>query len=643
LAPAVFAQDNYASYPPLPASLSSTNVVDAQGRYVGRILPQKRYWVTLDHIPAFLQQAVVAVEDARFYEHGGIDLRGIARALLKDMVKGRAVEGGSTITQQLIKNKYLSSEVSLDRKLKEARMAIEFEKKYTKQQILEMYFNEIYFGNGVWGIAQASRLYFDKSPLELTDSECLLLAGIPKNPGRYNPWGKPADVAGRRDVVLKRMLDLGRITDKQRRYLLAHPAKAHAKDQAPNYLAQIRTKLTEQYGEETVELGGLEVTAALNLDLQKAAEKALESGVKRISPDLQGALICLDATTGDVLAAVGGLDSTQTSLNRAFAARRQPGSAIKPLIYAAALERGITASSQWNDAPVAYNRGNGRLWKPLNFGREQYGALSLRQALAVSNNVITVKLLDTIGVPYFADFAGKMGVPIRAQNGLSLALGTDDVTLNELVQAYTPFASGGTRVEARTILRIQDRKRGVTTENPPTVSQVLAPATAFVTTQMLKDVLLYGTAKGLRKFSQEHPSAGKTGTTDDEFDAWFIGYTPKLVTGIWVGYDHPRSGGKGFTGGQVAAPIWERFMRAAVKAKPAEDFPQPEGVVAATIDPTTGYLATAACPTKLNEYYLVGTAPAKACPEHGGEALTPVVPPELPPLPEPEAETGTAP
>jgi membrane carboxypeptidase/penicillin-binding protein len=175
------------------------------------------------------------------------------------------------------------------------------------------------------------------------------------------------------------------------------------------------------------------------------------------------------------------------------------------------------------------------------------------------------------------------------------------------------------------------------------VSQVLAPATAFVTTQMLKDVLLYGTAKGLRKFSQEHPSAGKTGTTDDEFDAWFIGYTPKLVTGIWVGYDHPRSGGKGFTGGQVAAPIWERFMRAAVKAKPAEDFPQPEGVVAATIDPTTGYLATAACPTKLNEYYLVGTAPAKACPEHGGEALTPVVPPELPPLPEPEAETGTAP
>ncbi len=624
------AQDDFATYPPQPMGVTSITVVDNQGRYVGRILPQKRYWVSIDHIPAFLQKALVAIEDARFYEHGGIDIRGIARALMKDVVKGKLVEGGSTITQQLIKNKYLTGEISLDRKLKEARMAMEFEKKYTKQQILEMYFNEIYYGNGAQGIAQAARLYFDKSPEELTDGECALLAGVPKNPGRYNPLGKPANVAGRREVVLKRMVDLKIITTQQRQTLRAHPAAAHEPGQAPHYLAQIRTKLIERYGADVIEQGGLEVTAALDLNLQKQAEQALREGVKRIAPELQGALVCLDPITGDVLAAVGGVDDAQNSINRAFSAKRQPGSAIKPLIYAAALEKGITAGSIWNDTPAAYNWGNGKVWKPLNYGREQYGELSLRQALAYSNNIITVKVLEAIGVPYFVDFAGKMGLPLREQSGLSLALGTDEVTLNDLVQAYTPLATGGARAEARTILRIYDRKHGIWTENPPAVSQVLSPAAAFVTTQMLKDVMTYGTAKTLKKFSQGHPSAGKTGTTDDYRDTWFIGYTPQLITGIWVGYDKPRPGGKGFTGGAVAAPIWERFMSKAVSLRPVIDFPKPDSVVDLSIDPTTGYLATEACPKKQDEFYISGTEPTEYCPKHGGEPLTPVPPP--PPL-----------
>ena len=613
------AQNDFASYPPLPSGVTSISVVDSQGQYVGRIIPQKRYWVTLEHIPVFLQKALVAVEDARFYEHGGIDLRGIARALLKDVAKGRLAEGGSTITQQLVKNKYLSGEVSLDRKLKEARLAMEMETKYTKQQILEMYFNEIYYGNGAQGLAQATRLYFDKSPEELTDGECALLAGIPKNPGRYNPLGKPADVAGRRKLVLTRMVDLKLITPRQQQALLAHPAAAHEPSQAPNYLAHVRAQLIERYGPDVIEEGGLEVTAALDLALQKQAERALREGVKRIAPDLQGALVCLDPTTGDLLAVVGGTDGTQNSLNRAFAAKRQPGSAIKPLIYAAALEQGITASSIWNDAPAAYKGGNGEVWKPLNFGREQFGDLSLRQALAHSDNIITVKVLEAIGVPYFVDFAGRMGLPLRAQNGLSLALGTDEVTLNDLVQAYTPLAAGGMRAEARSILRVYDRKRRTWTENPPAVAQVLSPAAAFITTWMLKDVLTYGTAKTLKKFSQEHPSAGKTGTTDNEMDAWFIGFTPRLVAGIWVGYDQPRPGGKGFTGGAVAAPIWERFMTKAVAARPAADFPRPEAVVAVSIDPANGYLATAECPKREETYFLPGTEPTESCPVHGGE------------------------
>lgn len=619
LASSARAQENFATYPPLPSGYTSIKVFDNQSRFVGRILPEKRYWATIDRIPPFLQKGVVAVEDARFYEHGGIDVRGIARALVKDVVKGRLAEGGSTITQQLIKNRYLTGQKTIERKFEEARMAMEFEQKYSKKQILEMYFNEIYYGNGAWGIAQAARLYFDKNPEELTDAECAMLAGVQKNPARYNPLGKPAHVTGRRDMVLKRMVDLKMISPRQSKTLRAHPPSVTKPGQAPQYLAHVRSKLIERYGAEIIEQGGLEVTAALDLNLQKQAEQALREGVKRISTGLQGALVCLDPATGNVLAAVGGIDVAQSGFNRAFSAKRQPGSAIKPLIYAAALEKGITAGSIWDDTPVAYNRGNNEIWKPLNYGREQYGELSLRQALAYSNNVIAVKLLETIGVPYFVDFAGKMGLPLRAENGLSLALGTDEVTLNDLVLAYTPLANGGVRPEARTILRIYDRTRRTWSENPPAVTTVLSPAASFVTTKMMKDVMTYGTAKSLKKFSQGRPSAGKTGTTDDYRDAWFIGYTPQVITGVWVGYDKPRPGGKGFTGGAVAAPIWERFMRKAVASKPPVDFTKPDTVVSVSIDPATGFLATEDCPVKRDEFYIAGTEPTEYCPKHGGD------------------------
>jgi 1A family penicillin-binding protein len=637
LAPQARALEPFATYPPLPSGSTSIKVFDNQGRFVGRILQEKRYWVSIDRIPAFLQNAVVAVEDSRFYEHNGIDAIGIARALMKDVVKRRMAEGGSTITQQLVKNKFLSGAKTIERKIEEARMAMEFERKYTKRQILEMYFNEIYYGNGAWGIAQASRLYFDKNPEELTDAECSLLAGVQKAPGRYNPLGKPADVVKRRDVVLGRMAALNMITPGQKQELRAHPAPVMQPGQAPYYLAHIRNKLVERFGPDAIEQGGLEVTAALDLNLQKEAERALREGVRRISPQLQGALLCLDPATGDVLAAVGGVDFAQSPYNRAFSARRQPGSAIKPLIYAAALERGVTPSSTWSDAPVAYNRGNGEVWKPLNYGGERYGELSLRQALAHSNNVVTVKLLESIGVPYFVDFAGKVGLSLRANNDLSLALGTEEVTLNDLVLAYSPLANGGSRPEARTIIRVYDRARRAWTENPPAVVPALAPATAFVTTQMLKDVMIYGTAKGLKRFSQERPSAGKTGTTSDYRDAWFVGYTPQMVTGVWVGYDKPKPGGKGFTGGAVAAPIWERFMRKALAARPVVDFTKPETVVSVAIDPATGCLATPDCPEKRDEFYIPGTEPTEYCPKHGGAALKPSSP-DLP-MPAASAES----
>jgi len=610
------AQEPFATFPPLPRGVGPITVVDSQGRYVGRILPQKRYWVTLDRIPWFLQKALLAVEDARFYEHGGIDVRSIARALVKDVAKGRAAEGGSTITQQLIKNKFLTAEPTLDRKVKEARMAMDFETKYTKNQILEMYFNEIYYGNGAQGLAQASRLYFGKSPEELSEGECVTLAGVPKNPGKYNPLGKVEDIAMRREVVLKRMEELKVISAQQRAALRSQWGAVQGPGKAPHYLAQIRAALVRLYGADAVELGGLDITAPLDLDLQKAAEDALKGGVRRVSPDLQGALVCLDPATGDVLAAVGGLDGGQNSLNRAFNSMRQPGSAIKPLIYAAALEEGLTAASVWSDEPVAYDRGGGATWKPLNYGRERLGDISLREALAHSSNVVTVKVLEQVGVPDFVDFAGRMGLPLKAQNGLSLALGTDEVTLKDLVQAYTPLAAAGVRAEARVITRIHDRRRDAWTEFPPALTPVLSPESAFVTTSMLRDVLTYGTAKSLLAFSREHPSAGKTGTTDNYQDAWFVGYTPGVITGVWVGYDRPRTLGRGFTGGAVAAPIWAKFMARALEPRPVVDFPRPDDIVTATIDPATGFLATEACPKKVDEVYLPGTEPDRPCPLH---------------------------
>ncbi|MEZ4601194.1 MAG: PBP1A family penicillin-binding protein [Syntrophotaleaceae bacterium] len=617
----VFGKETFATHPLLSSGYSSIKVFDREGRFVGRIPAEGRYWVSIAQIPKFLQDAVVAIEDARFYQHGGIDLKGITRALVKDVMKGEMAEGGSTITQQLIKNKYLSGEKTLDRKLTEARMAMEYERKYTKKQILEMYFNEIYYGNGAWGIAQAARLYYDKTPAQLSDAECALLAGVSKAPNRYNPRGEPAKVKSRRDLVLGRMLELKMITPKQKQTLSASPITGVKPGQAPWYLTHIRNKLVERYGAKIIEQGGLEVMAAMDLKLQALAEQTLREGVQKIAPDLQGALLCLDPQTGDVLAAAGGVDFKQSAYNRAFFAKRQPGSAIKPLIYAAAIDKGLTAAGLWNDDPVSYRRGDSQLWQPRNYNNERHGQVSLRQSLAYSNNIVAVKVLETIGAPWFADFAGSLGINLKARHDLSMALGTEEVTLNELVAAYAPLANGGLKVQPRTIIRIYNKKTQMWTQMPSVPTPVLSPATAFVTTRMLQDVMNYGTAKNLKQFAEQYPAAGKTGTTSDYRDAWFVGYTPNLITGVWVGHDKPKPGGPGFTGGRVSGPIWESFMRKALAGRQVPDFIQPETVVSLTIDPLTGMPATIECPQLKDEFFVLGTEPRDYCPEHPGEAL----------------------
>ena len=632
----VQAQENIVAYPIFAPGYISIKVFDNQSRFVGRILPEKRYWASIDQIPIFLQNAMIAIEDSRFYEHGGIDLRGVTRALIKDVSKLKMVEGGSTITQQLIKNKFFPGKKTIQRKINEGLLAIDYERKYTKKQILEMYFNEIYFGNGAWGIVQAARLYFDKSPQELTDNECALLAGVPKAPARYNPLGKAAIIRDRKNLVLKRMAELKMIDPSRVKKLRVQRINVVQQGEAAYYLYHIRSKLIERYGAEIIEKGGLEVTTAMDLNMQRLAERVLRESIGRISPQLQGALLSLDPLTGDVLAVAGGTDFKQNPYNRAFFAKRQPGSTIKPLIYAAALEKGITAGSIWNDDPVAYPRNAHETWNPQNYGNEHYGNLPLRQALAYSNNIITVKVLEAIGVPYFVHFAGTLGLSLRSPNDLSLALGTEEVTLSELMLSYAPLANGGSRPEPRTIIRIYDRYRNNWTEIPAVSNPVLSPAIAYITTSMLKDVLVYGTAKSLYGFSRKRLAAGKTGTTDDYRDAWFIGYTPQLITGVWAGYDKPKPMGRGFTGGTICAPIWERFMRQALANKPDVEFLKPDSVISVQIDPTTGYLATPDCPKKREEFYIAGTQPTLYCPNHGGLNIAPVAPaPVLPPTNEP--------
>ena len=522
------------------------------------------------------------------------------------MSKLKLAEGGSTITQQLVKNRYLSGKKTLERKIEEGMLAIEYERKYTKKQILEMYFNEIYFGHGAWGISQAARIYFDKYPQELTEAECAVLAGVPKAPARYNPLGKPAVVRDRKNLVLKRMAELKMITPSRERKLRLQRIAVIQPFEAPYYVSHIRTKLIEWYGADITEKGGLDIFASLDLKMQRMAEKVLSDGIKRISPRLQGALLSMDPQTGDILAFVGGVDFKQSQYNRAFFAKRQPGSAIKPLIYAAALEKGITAGSIWNDDPISYP-GNGNAdWHPHNYANEHYGNLSLRQALAYSDNIIAIKLLETIGVADFVSFAGRLGLTLRSPNDLSLALGTDEVTLSELMLAYAPLATGGFQAQPRTVIRIYDRYQNKWSETPVAIKPVLPPAVAYITTSMLRNVLDYGTAKSLRSFSREHPAAGKTGTTDDYRDAWFIGYTPQLITGVWAGCDKPTPMGQGFTGGAVCAPIWGRFMRSALAGKPVTDFAKPDTVVSVQIDPVTGYLAAPGCPKNRRNFILRG-------------------------------------
>jgi penicillin-binding protein 1A len=631
-----------------------TLVYDRNGKLVHEFFKENRSIIPLRQIPKAMVDAILSIEDRRFYTHWGIDPIRLVGAMVANIIARRPEQGGSTITQQLARNLFLTHEKTLSRKIKEAILAVRIERTYTKDEILEMYLNQIYFGEGAYGIDAAAKVYFGKLVPDLTLPECALLAGLPRNPRDYSPRRDPDRSVRRRNLVLAAMLQNRRITRPQYETASEAPLGVSATRLsarlAPYYMEMVRMYLDERYGSNQLYEGGLRVYTTLDSDLQGAAETALEKRLTEIearnkykltrsaveaaqakNPDhermqtayLQGAVVTLDPSNGHILALVGGRDFNDSNFNRAVQAARQPGSAFKPFIYTAAMDNGYSPTDIILDTPVSFRAGNGQDWSPHNYDKKFRGPITLRTALANSVNVPAAKLLQKLGTSLVSSYAKRMGIKSRLTPDLSLALGTSEVNLLELTSAYGVFADQGVRVSPVFVLRVEDKNGKVLEKSRLTAEEVLSPETSLTMTSMLESVLDNGTAASARALGFTMPAAGKTGTTDDYSDAWFVGYVPNLVTGVWVGFDLKKRIGPGMTGAAAALPVWVDVMTAATKDHSPLDFPVPTGVVSRRICSQTGLLANPACPSTELELFREGSEPTGYCNVHTGEAKTP--------------------
>lgn len=576
--------------------LAGTKVYDENDELITELHMERRIFVPLAQIPPVLRDAVIATEDKRFYSHWGIDPVGIGRAIFQNYRRGRIVEGGSTVTQQLAKVLFLTPDRSLERKLKEAILAVEIERRYPKDRILEMYLNQVYFGHGAYGVEAAARTYFGKSVSEVTVKEAALLAGLPRAPSTYAPFEHPDAAKRRREVVLRRMVEFGTVREPDAKRLarsdlgLVPPERRRTTGQY--FLEYVEQTLEAAYGADMVFKGGLHVYTTLNRSMQLSAEQVLRDGLKTLEARTvkarpgehpEGAIVTIEPQTGYVRAMVGGFDFMRSEFNRAVQARRQPGSAFKPFVFVAALEAGFTAASRMEDAPVSYPVGpGGQPWKPENYDRKYRGSTTLQQAIEESVNVVTVRLQERVGVNRTVQVARRLGIASPLAPNLSLALGSSDLSLLELTSAYGAFANQGVWVAPTVIRHVIDAQGKLLDEHAPQGKEAVSPEMAYVITHMLRGVVERGTGSAARSLGR--PIAAKTGTTNDYSNAWFIGYTPRLATGVWVGYDRPRSLGREETGGRLAAPIWTAYMGRILGDSPKEDFPVPDRVVILPID-----------------------------------------------------------
>jgi penicillin-binding protein 1A len=575
-----------------PAVVST--VYDVQEKPIGEFYLQRRFVVPLEQIPRHVVQALLAAEDSRFYVHRGIDLVAIVRAAFANLRKRGVHEGASTLTQQLVRGFFLTPERTFSRKIREAILAYRVEKNHTKDEILYLYFNQVYFGHGNYGIEAASRDYFGKSVSEINVAEAALLAGLPRSPTRNSPYHDFFAARERQRYVLGRMLSEGYITravydEALQTTLRLNPAPALNSQIAPHFVEHVRRVMGDRYGFDPLLQGGLRIYTTLDSSLQAAAQRAVRQGVEDIrlrlkkktrtparEGEVESALLALDPTTGMVRALVGGYDFAASQYNRALQAKRQPGSSFKPIIYSAALEAGLTELSVMQDGPLSFRLAGGKLWQPQNYDNKFHGPVILRSALAHSLNSVSVRLVQRVGVERTIKQARKLGIESPLPKNLSLALGTPSVTLLEMVRAFGVFAAGGNLAEPLFILKVTDRNGNVLEEDEPAAKPALSPEIAYIMTDMLKNVVQSGTARSAAKLGKN--IAGKTGTTSDYRDGWFIGYNPDLVAGVWVGYDDHRSVGDKETGASTALPIWQSFMTVASQGKEEEEFPVPEGI-----------------------------------------------------------------
>ena len=610
---------------------------------IGSIMGPKmesRRPVALSAISPFVQNAVIASEDARFYSHIGIDVLAIGRALVTNLREQRFAQGGSTITQQLAKNVFLSPKKTFGRKLREAELALILELRYSKKQILEMYLNKIYFGQegprGIYGIEEAAGFYFSKTAKDISLEEAALLAGIIRSPNRYSLLRDPKAAKERRNSVLARMRQLAMIREDELDRASNAPvqirprsAPAHQASYFMDYLQRISA---EELGTEKLYRTGYRYYTTLDPTHQTAAQEAVTRGLGEIEKTalpagelLQAALVAVDPRTGAMTAMVGGRDYGQTQFNRATDAKRQPGSAFKPFVLLTALSLSTqgkgdkTLSSIVSGEPVSIPTPEG-MWTPTNFEKKTYGTITIRKTIEESVNTATVRLANDIGLQEVLKTARAAGITSPLSPVPSMALGSFEVTPVELAYAYTTIASGGVRFEPFPLFSVTTADGDILTAKKVRRERAFDPRAAYLTGYAMEGVLERGTAKSAKTLGIYFPASGKTGTTDGNRDSWFVGYTPDVVCAVWVGYDSGAD--TGLTGARGALHIWTRFLRALYPQSGPPALTRPEGVETAVIDPESGYLATALCPQTLQEAYLTGTAPKETCPRH---PVSPVV------------------
>ena len=603
---------------------------------LGRITPVRRANVPLTAVPGHVRDAFVATEDRRFYHHRGLDWRAIARSSVRNVAALGVREGYSTITMQVVRNTFIAGRFrqrSLGGKLMEMRFARLVEENLTKDQILELYLNVIYLGNGVYGVEGASRDLFGKSVREVTLAEGAMLAALPKAPSVYTPRRDARRARARRDLVLSLMVREGYVSAARAKTAIQQPLHIASSEweriasNEPSALSAVRTVVDSVLKTLGMEHGDVVVHTTLDAAAQKAADRAVsrraaaiqrESNAwngKRVG-DIQGAMVAIDLQNGEIVALVGSSKYERGGFNRALSARRQPGSAFKPFVYAAAIATGLSPATMVDDEPIEV-RDAGRVWIPANYGHEYGGRMTFRTALMQSSNVAAVRVSRAVGERRVVEAARRNGITSPLDPVPAIALGAIEVTPVELVAAYAPFANGGYRVQPHLVRRIESVSGELLWAANPVRTSVLDPREAFQITSMLRSVVDEGTGTAVRAAGISAPVAGKTGTTNDGADVWFVGYTPTIAAGFWFGYDTRRSISGNANGGRHAAPAWAEFYRNGWTADaPTSAWRPPPGMTRELIDVETGLLAQEWCPVTRDEWFKSGTAPTEHCEDH---------------------------